>query len=307
MDDELLNWLIFTKKFDGRIIFSIALKIAVSQIGAHFLNNEIEKYLEKEIQSTMLTKHAITRKSIFLKIYKNFNKLKYALNLVLLGLILPVNGQKIIDSLLKLLKYLFSKIVRRPPNPPVKKDPLPEIIKVALEKSKEPTIKIADKVKVKVDQIRFERECQLIKEFVLTQKELLAEMNNGKGVKETVGERVTRYCTTKITTAVKKVILKIQNQPISEGIRVVLEQGDKVNTGLDVLQIALNNGEPRNPRDLIKYIQLSKDLAFTMKCLDSYSAVIKNGVTPENLDYLREKILPDLFVILVAMRREMKK
>lgn len=305
---DLLILLISKQKFDPKLMFVLSLKLVFSQISANLLSKEIEKCLEKEIQSTGLSKKEMNRRNLFLKINNYYQKLKYTLNLVLLGVVLPINLTRIANRILQLLTYLFSKIIKRPRQNPIgSNSPLPEIIKVALEKAKDTGIKVPDKVPVELDPIRFQRECHLIKEYILTQKDLLIEMNKDKGIRETVGERVTRYCTSQITEVVKKIILNIQKKPVSEGIKMVLKQGDKLSDQLDFLEIALNSGQPRNPHDLKKFINLSKDLAFTMKCLDSYSELLKNGITPEKLDYLREKILPDLFVTLVAMRKEYKK
>lgn len=306
--ENFLFVLIRRKSFDESLIFSLTLKLVFSQIGAHLLSKEIEKSLEKEIKSTGITKKEISRRNLFLKINQYYQKLKYTLNLVLLGILLPINVVNIANQILQLLNYLFSKIIKRPRQNPIgSNSPLPEIVKIVLEKAKDTTIKVPEKVPMEFDPIRFQRECHLIKEYILTQKELLMEMNKDKAIRETVGDRVTRYCTSQITEVIKKIILKIQTKPVSEGIKMVIKQGEKVSDKLDLLEIALNNGQPRNPNDLRKFINLSKDLAFTMKCLDSYAAILKNGVTPEKLDYLKEKILPDLFVILVAMRKEANK
>ena len=52
---------------------------------------------------------------------------------------------------------------------------------------------------------------------------------------------------------------------------------------------------------------MSKDYEAVMKSLDAYQLLLKYNTTPETLEFFRNHVLPDVFVVLCAIGKEGKK
>jgi hypothetical protein len=309
--ENTLFTLIFQRESNSSLIFVLILKILSSKIIADLAYNQLEKFVEKEIISVPSSAKQIIRKNRFLKLHKYFKTLKYILYLLALGIFLPIDLKKIIRKIRNLLIYLFYTYIKKEKPPRIPE--LPKEIKVVFKEIIKPSI-IAEKVSEKapsvidiIDKMRISRECRFFKEFVFNQPELMEKMTEGQGVKETVFDRISAYCTAEVERAVKRFITAMQQQPVTEGIKVVMKEAKKVSSSLDLLQASLNNGQPRNIIDLKKFILMSKDYEAVMKSLDAYQLLLKYNTTPETLEFFRNHVLPDVFVVLCAIGKEGKK
>jgi hypothetical protein len=207
--------------------------------------------------------------------------------------------------------YLFYTYIKKEKPPRIPE--LPKEIKVVFKEIIKPSIiskKVSEKVPSVIDIIdraKIKRDCRFFRDFVFNQPELMEKMTEGQGVRETVFDRISAYCTAEVERAVKRFITAMQQQPVTEGIKVVMKEAKKVRSSLDLLQASLNNGQPRNIIDLKKFILMSKDYEAVMKSLAAYQLLLKYNTTPERLEFFRNHVLPDVFVVLCAIGKEGKK
>ena len=309
--ENILFTLIFQRDSKSGLIFIVILKCFITKAIGDFASNEFEKLIEEEIRVIPSSAKEMSRKKLFLELNAHFNKLKYILNMIILGTLLPINLRKILRKIINLIMYLFYTYIKKE-KPPRIAD-LPEKITVVFKEIIKPSI-IAEKVSEKVpsvldviDKMKMSRNCRFFREFVFNQPELMEKMTEGQGVRETVFDRISAYCAAEVERAVKRFITAMQQQPVTEGIKVVMKESKKVRSSLDLLQASLNNGQPRNIIDLKKFILMSKDYEAVMKSLDAYQLLLKNNTTPENLEFFRNHVLPDVFVVLCAIGKQNKK
>ena len=309
--ENILFTLIFQRDSKSGLIFIVILKCFITKAIGDFASNEFEKLIEEEIRVIPSSAKEMSRKKLFLELNAHFNKLKYILNMIILGTLLPINLRKILRKIINLIMYLFYTYIKKE-KPPRIAD-LPEKITVVFKEIIKPSI-ISEKISEKVpsvldviDKMKMSRNCRFFREFVFNQPELMEKMTEGQGVRETVFDRISAYCAAEVERAVKRFITAMQQQPVTEGIKVVMKESKKVRSSLDLLQASLNNGQPRNIIDLKKFILMSKDYEAVMKSLDAYQLLLKNNTTPENLEFFRNHVLPDVFVVLCAIGKQNKK
>ena len=309
--ENILFTLIFQRDSKSGLIFIVILKCLITTAIGDFASNEFEKLIEEEIRVIPSSAKEMSRKKLFLELNAHFNKLKYILNMIILGTLLPINLRKILRKIINLIMYLFYTYIKKE-KPPRIAD-LPEKITVVFKEIIKPSI-ISEKISEKVpsvldviDKMKMSRNCRFFREFVFNQPELMEKMTEGQGVRETVFDRISAYCAAEVERAVKRFITAMQQQPVTEGIKVVMKESKKVRSSLDLLQASLNNGQPRNIIDLKKFILMSKDYEAVMKSLDAYQLLLKNNTTPENLEFFRNHVLPDVFVVLCAIGKQNKK
>ena len=309
--ENTLFILIFQRDSNWGLIFTLILKILSTKIIGDFAYNEFEKIIQKEIRVVPSSAKEISRKNFFLRFETYFRKLKYLLHMILLGAILTLNLRRMLRKIINLLMYLFYTYIKKEKPPRIPE--LPGKIKVTFKEIIKPSI-ISEKVSEKVpsvlevlDKMKIKRECKFFKDYVFNQPELMKKMTEGKGVRETVFDRISAYCTAEVERAVKRFITAMQQQPVTEGMKIVMKEANKVSSSLDLLQASLNNGQPRNIIDLKKFILMSKDYEAVMKSLAAYQLLLKYNTTPERLEFFRNHVLPDVFVVLCAIGKEGKK
>lgn len=305
--ENTLFILIFQRDSNWGLIFTLILKILSTKIIGDFAYNEFEKIIQKEIRVVPSSAKEISRKNFFLRFETYFRKLKYLLHMILLGAILTLNLRRMLRKIINLLMYLFYTYIKKEKPPRIPELPgkikvtFKEIIKPSIISEKVPSVlEVLDKMKIK-------RECKFFKDYVFNQPELMKKMTEGKGVRETVFDRISAYCTAEVERAVKRFITAMQQQPVTEGMKIVMKEANKVSSSLDLLQASLNNGQPRNIIDLKKFILMSKDYEAVMKSLAAYQLLLKYNTTPERLEFFRNHVLPDVFVVLCAIGKEGKK
>lgn len=309
--ENTLFTLIFRKQSNRSLIFVLILKILISKIIGDFGSNQLEKFIEKEIISVPSSDKEIIRKNLFLKLNKYFQKLKYILHMLALGIFLGIDLRRIIGKIINLLIYLFYTYIKRK-RPPIIPE-LPNIIKVVFKEKFEPKVipsRISEKVPSVIDildKMKTRRECKFFEQYVFNQKDLMQEMTKNQGVRESVYDRISAYCSTEVERAVKRFIGVMQRQPVTEGMNIVMREAKKISSNLDILEASLNNGKPRDIIDLKKFVLMSSDYKAVMKSLDSYQSLLKYETTPERLEFFRDHVLPDVFVVLYAIGKQNKK
>jgi hypothetical protein len=302
--------LIFQRQSNWSLIFTLILKILISNKIGNIACNEFEKLIEEEIRVVPSSAKEISRKNFFVKLAQDFKKLEYLLHMVVLGLLLPINLRKIIKKIINLMLYLFYTYILK--KKPVLFPDLPNKITIVFKKEIPSIVskKVSEKVPSVIDiiqKLKLQRECRFFKEYVFNQPHLMKQMTEKQGVRETVFDRISAYCAAEVERAVIRFIKAMQKQPVTEGIKVVMNEAKKVSSNLDLLQASLSNGQPRNNIDLKKFILMSKDYRAVMNALDSYQLLLKSQTTPENLEFFRNHVLPDVFVVLCAIGKESKK
>lgn len=294
--NDFISTLITTKYFNRNLVFSIGLKMVFSEGASRVLNNMFEKFLDNELiraQNDNLTH----RVRILTKLKNNIQALKMGLRAVIYGAIAPQDLTPIMNAIMAVLKMFSKENSAQLPLKDIGKDPnsvinnLPKIIANNTEKVKNPGIDI----KVPAG-FKLKRECEIIKHYIQTQPELLKEFEKAQLEKVSVKDRITNYCTTQVNSMIKKLVANIRRQPVVEGLRTVKAQSDKVLRTLNTL-----------PQDSSKFVDLTNDLLFSMKVLDTYTKILRKDANVENIAYFKEYILPDLFVILTAIHKEAKK
>ena len=293
---DFLSTLINSRNFNRNLVFSLALKIVLSEVSTRVLNYAFEKLLDKEILKAE-SKNLTGRSKILMKLKNNLQALKMGLRCVVFGTMAPQNLTPLIDGIMAVLKIFVKEKTSQLPLKDIGKDPnsiinnLPKIIANNTEKVKNPGIDI----KVPAD-FKLKRECEIIKHYIQTQPELLKEFEKAQLGKVSVKDRITNYCTTQVNSMIKKLVANIRRQPVVEGLKTVKAQSEKVLRALDKL-----------PQDSMKCVDLTNDLLFSMKVLDTYTKILKKNANVENIAYFKEHILPDLYVILAAIHKEAKK
>lgn len=293
--EKLLLILIGQKEINMRLVLALTLKITTTYFCSNLINNSVHDWLERELASTIITEKEISRKKKLMRIAKNFRIIKYAVRMMLFGILLPINIGALASVILKILKSLSTKVqIRKPVLKPLTDNNVPQLVANTLNKVKEQNVPKDISVPKTLDPVRMQRECELLERFVLNQPKLIVEFN-----KENVGERVTKYCTTQVEKAIRKILVMIRNKPITEGLMTVKAKSEMVLKALDNLDKLPGNAQRSK--------DLSKDLSFAMKCLDSYTDILRLNASQENINYLKHRILPDLYVILTAIHNEARK
>jgi cell fate (sporulation/competence/biofilm development) regulator YmcA (YheA/YmcA/DUF963 family) len=294
--NDFISILITTKNFNRNIIFSICLKAVMAEAASRGMHSLLEKFLDNELIRAQ--NHNLTnRLRILTKLKNNMQALKMGLRAVIFGTLAPQDLSPFINGIMAVLKMFSKEKSAQLPLKDIGKDPnsvinnLPKIIANNTEKVKNPGIDI----KVPVG-FKLKRECEIIKHYIQTQPELLKEFEKAQLEKVSVKDRITNYCTTQVNSMIKKLVANIRRQPVVEGLRTVKAQSDKVLRTLNTL-----------PQDSSKFVDLTNDLLFSMKVLDTYTKILRKDANVENIAYFKEYILPDLFVILTAIHKEAKK
>ena len=294
--NDFISTLITTKYFNRNLMFSIGLKMVFSEGASRVLNHMFEKFLDNELIRAQ-NNNLIHRARILTKLKNNIQALKMGLRAVIFSTLAPQDLTPLINGIMAVLKMFSKENSAQLPLKDIGKDPnsvinnLPKIIANNTEKVKNPGIDI----KVPAG-FKLKRECEIIKHYIQTQPELLKEFEKAQLEKVSVKDRITNYCTTQVNSMIKKLVANIRRQPVVEGLRTVKAQSDKVLRTLNTL-----------PQDSSKFVDLTNDLLFSMKVLDTYTKILRKDANVENIAYFKEYILPDLFVILTAIHKEAKK
>lgn len=293
---NFISTLISTKNFNRNLIFSICFKVIVGEATTRATNYLFEKLIDKELLRAQ-TNNLSGRLRILTRLKNNMQALKMGLRCVILGTLAPQDLTPFINNIIAALKIFAKERAEIEILKDIGKDPnsiinnLPQIIANNTEKVKNPAIDI----KVPVG-FKLKRECEIIKHYIATQPELLKEFEKAELQKFSVKDRITNYCTTQVNSMIKKLVANIRRQPVVEGLRTVKAQSDKVLRALNKL-----------PQDGKKCLDLTNDLMFSMKVLNTYTQILKKDASVENIAYFKEHILPDLYVILAAIHKEAKK
>jgi hypothetical protein len=292
--DSIFKIVLFQREINSKLIFSLAVKMVFTQVTTRFFNNEIEKFIEKQLKSEKIT--SVYKKKLLRNLQNNFTLVKRAIYCTILGLSMVINLEEAINNVLNILKLLSNLVFPKDPKEKIEIK-LPEVFKIRLENLPQmvnPEINLPVKVPEAVNSLKDKRVCELFERYIFTQKELLKSFEKAERI--SIKERLTTYCTSKVSRAVKRVINVLSNEPVALSLRVVKNESDKV-------LLAINNLPP----DSSKAMSLTKEFLFTLRCMDSYTDIFKKETTVENLNYFKQKILPDIFVILVNIQNEAKK
>jgi len=291
--EPILTTILNGKSLTKTAVVSLGLKLVLSEITTRVINAKFEGLLDKEIdKATRLNSYKRLNNLKMLK--DNIHFLKNGLRGVIYGAIIPQDLSPLINHIADLIRICTS------PKPKPKNKALndfAEIVKIRFRDLP----KFVDTEKVKNPGIDLKmsarkRECELIKKYIPTQPRLLEEMKKSELQKYSVGDRITRYCTTQVNNTIKRIITHMRNQPVKVALQTVEKQSYKALNSINQL-----------PQHSPKALDLTNDLMFGMQVLNTYTDYLRKNANSESIAYFKEKILPDLFVIYTAIHREANK
>ena len=299
MNNYLFTFL-FQREYNAKLIFSITVKLIFAGITGKIFNNKIEKLIEKYINSDKI--NSLYVKNLLKTLQENFTLLKRVFYGAILGLTMTVNLEDLVQKSLLILKILGDFRSSPPPSPEIEiiREKLPEI-RLALKEFAQKNssrIKLELPISVKVApptiSVAEKRTCEIFEKYIFTQPELLKtfEREDRVGMKE----RLTTYCTTKVTNSVKRLVEVMRRKSVTAGLQTVKAQSYKALKSIEQL-----------PKNSQKSKDLTIDLLFTTRCIDSWYEIFRKETTMENLEYFKEKMLPDFYILFYYINNEAKK